>query len=264
MSDAPRISVVMAYYDRPKQFAVTLDTYRHWYSYGGIEFEMVVIDDGSPGGTAGIEAVLDAKLPGVARHVEAYDRKPGGIAKNPGPLYNLGVERARGDIIFLTNPENAHIGPVLVVAAEKLQRQQYMVFGCLTLGAVESAKALLYDPERFTDRSQVPHGYYQHSRWNNRLLHFGSAIHREDFIAIGGFASAYDAGDAFEDNDLAEQAVKALDVVVVDSPQVGHQAHPRHTPTAEAYKMNHLAFLSRWGRNPGTFAPGPNGGWVPA
>lgn len=253
----------MAYHDRLKQFGITLDTYRHWYSYGGIDFEMVVIDDGSPHELEDIEALLEAKLPGVPRHVERYERRRGGIAKNPGPLYNLGVERARGEIVFLTNPENAHIGPVLVVADQTLLPGQYMVFACYTLQIVDSAKALLQNPSRYVDRSQVPHGFYQHSRWANRLLHFGSAIYRKDFIeTIGGFSPAFDAGDAFEDNDFAEQAAALLEVIAVDSPQVGHQAHARHTPAPEAYRMNHLAFRKRWGHNPSDFVRRDDGRWV--
>lgn len=252
----------MGHYDRLKQFAITLDTYRHWYSYGGIDFEVVVIDDGSPHGLDAIEELLEAKLPGVPRHVERFTRRPGGIAKNPGPVYNLGVERARGDIVFLTNPENAHIGPVLVVAEQTLLSGQYMVFACYTLGVVDSAKALLQNPQKFIDRSQVQHGYYQHSRWANRLLHFGSAIHRKDFLGIGGFSPAFDAGDAFEDNDFAEQAAALLEVVTVDAPQVGHQAHARHTPAPEAYRMNHLAFRSRWGHNPADFVRRDDGRYV--
>lgn len=257
-----KISVVMAYYDRAKQFAVTLDTYRHWYSYGGIDLEVVVIDDGSPGPLSDVEELLASKLPGVPCHVERYERRPGGVARNPGPLYNLAVSRATGDVIFLTNPENTHIGPVLAVVDDQIQPNQYMVFACLTLGVVESAKALLANPQAHIDRTQIQHGYYQHSRWSNRLLHFGSAIHKADFERIGGFSPAFDAGDAFEDNDLAERAARDLDVVVIDSPQVGHQAHRRHTPTQEAYRMNHLAFQTLWGRNPGDFVRSPEGRWV--
>lgn len=262
MRSSPRISVVMAYYDRPQQFSITLDTYRHWYSYGGIDFEVVVIDDGSPGGETPIREILEAKLPGVPHHVETYERKPGGIAKNPGPLYNLGVFRARGEVVFLTNPENAHIGPVLVVVDQTIKPGDYMVFACHTLTIVDSAKALLANPSRYVDRSQVSHGYYQHSRWANRLLHFGSALYRDDYTRLGGFASAFDSGDAFEDNDFAERAVRELHVVPVDSPAVGHQAHARHTPTREAYQMNHLAFRSRWGRNPEDFVLSADGKWV--
>lgn len=256
-----RISVVMAYYDRPQQLGVTLDTYRHWYT--GLDYEVVIIDDGSPGQVSDLNTLASERLPGVPVHIERYERPPGGIAKNPGPLYNLGVSRAKGDLILLTNPENAHIGPVLQVAADTARPGQYLVFGCLTLNTVTSAKDLLANPGAFVDRSQLPHGYYQHSRWSNRLLHFAAAVYREDFLRIGGFVPAYDSGDAFEDNDLAERVARDLDVVVIDDPVVGHQAHGRHTPAREAYRMNHLAFQSRWGRNPGEFVRSPEGRWVP-
>ena len=256
------ISVVMSYYERPKQLWITLETYRHWYTAWAGSYEVVIVDDDSPTPTEELREALRRDFPDIRIRLERFVREPGGVAKNPGRLYNYAVsELASYNKVFLTNPENAHLGPVLQVADDRLVPSGYLVFCTYTLGPVTSSRDLLSNPMQYVDRTQLDHGYYQHSRWMNRLLHFGSAIHRDDYLAMGGFHPAYDAGDAWEDNDFAELCVQTLNVEAIDAPALGHQHHPRHTPQRSAYLRNWQAFVNRWGRDPGVFVR-TDLGWV--
>lgn len=238
----PKVSVVLGYYERPSQLKVTLDSYVHWYS--GRDYEFIIVNDGS-------------RIP-ITRMIEDYSKKLNivyeeifrEVHSNPGPVYNHAVSLAKSDVIFISNPENCHLGDVLGKVEEFALPNRYLCFACATLHTIDLFSEILLNPRKYINTMDGYNGYYQHSVYSNRLLHFASAIMKDDWNRIGGFSSIYDDGCAFEDNDLVETLIKNdFEFVVFDNPMVAHIPHVRFT-VEHLLEKNSKIFVKKWGFYP--------------
>jgi glycosyltransferase involved in cell wall biosynthesis len=99
----PRLSVVVATYDRPELLAGCLEAFSR-QSVGTDEFEVVVVDDGSDAATGETIAGFTARLQLVSVRLEHAGRS---AAKN------LGVMLARGDVVVFFDDDDRP-GPDLV------------------------------------------------------------------------------------------------------------------------------------------------------
>ena len=163
---------------------------------------------------------------------------------NPGEVYNYAATQASSETFFLTNPENMHLGDVLGEVEKYSVPNRYLCFSCANFFTIDSLQNILKDPSRYTD-SAVP--YYQHSELHNRMLHFASAIKKEDWEKIEGFDPIYNEGCAYEDNDFVEKLVKAgFEFYVFDNVGVAHLPHIRFTKDNLIYK-NMRVFEKKWG-----------------
>lgn len=246
-----KASIVMAYNNRPQQLENTLRSYEYWYSDIMDDFELIVIDDSSHV-TMRADRVLDGYKGKYT--CESVDRshKP---HRNPGVLYNRAVELSSSDLIFLTNPENIHCGPVLKAGIKEHKLGSYTIFGCRTMRPIAASWInFIKMPDRLTNWDEV-NGWYQHSQIYNRLLHFAAFIDKSTYNQIGGFDPIYDDGVGFEDNDFIEKIIQAeIPITVIDEPFVGHQAHGRPEPSAPYFK-NQKVFIDKWGYMPRDFTP---------
>jgi glycosyltransferase involved in cell wall biosynthesis len=232
----PKISVLIGYYERPSQFKLTLDSYVHWYE--GRDYEFVVINDGS-------------RIP-ITRMIEAYSSKLNIVYRevfrdkhfNPGEVYNLAASIATSDVLFLTNPENIHLGDVFGEVEKHSAPMRYLCFSCASFHSIDSFKNMLDCPDRFIE-GVTP--YYQHSEHSNRILHFASSIMKKDWESVGGFSSIYDDGCAYEDNDLVEELIaRGFEFYIFDNVGVAHLPHIRFT-REELIIKNQKIFEKKWG-----------------
>lgn len=235
----PKLSVLLAYYERPSQLKVTLDSYIHWYA--GRDYEYVLINDGS-------------KIP-INRMIEDYSKTLNiryeeiyrDVHLNPGPVYRYAAEQASSDVLFLTNPENVHFGDVLGKAEQWIGPNRYVCFSCLTLNSIGPFTEMLNHTKNYYNVHDAYSGYIQHSVHSNRMLHFASAIMKDDWNRVGGFSPEFDSGCAYEDNDFVETLIREnFEFYVIDEPGVGHIPHIR-TEQMKPHMINRKVFYDKWG-----------------
>lgn len=223
MSDGPTITLVAAYHDRAKQWSNTQESLRFWYGDSPSWLKVRIVED-----------------------------KRSHEWRNPGVLYNQACEGVDTDLIFLTNPENLHVGPVLEKCREVVRDGTYLVFGCRSLKTVPASfNDALKDIDAYTDFDKF-NGWYQHTKHRMGILHFASCITKNDWARVGGFDPAFDEGLDYEDIDFATSVAHTpgMNVAATDSPFVAHQAHYRKPKTEESERLralNRARYFSKWG-----------------
>ncbi len=209
-----KLSIVMAYYQRQKQLLKTLDSFRQ---YNPEDFNVVIVDDNSPD---------DIQLPELPFEVIVLklDQKKW---VNPAPVFNLGFNEAlksNPDYVIIQNPECYHKGNILGYVFKHLTNNNYLTFGCYSLGAGEDVD--LQDLIKFPATANGGSGWYNHSRYRSEALHFCAAITTDNLRKINGFDEQFTMGLGWEDNYLVHQVrTLGLRVVIVDDPFVFHQYH---------------------------------------
>lgn len=261
----PTLSVLMAYYDRAFQLEQTLASYVHHYGDALQEVELLIALDHATYDDAGSQrfSELMAALAAVGARERFARVVPSAFAgrrqqfRNPGVLYNALAREALADVLVLTNPENLHAEPVLTHILDHIRPNRYLVYGCRA-----SEKRGMWWGDYLEDPFCLDSSFwYQHTRENNPLLHFCSAITAADWKRVSGFDPAYDAGLAFEDNDLVEAILaNGMEIHAFDTPFVVHQWHSRDGQrTAEGdnppeWWKNREHFTRKWGRLPRVFS----------
>jgi len=181
--------------------------------------------------------------------------------RNPCIPFNMGFNRAQGDIIIIQNPECIHCGDILGTAVRQLRDNIYLNFGCYSLddALTRKVRALDFSAPKLSARLEgvlapminrgtvgdAETGWYNHSKHKANRLHFCSAITRKDLQELGGFDERYANGMAFDDNDLLTRIMrKGMEVKVVDSPFVIHQCHgaTNYSGNSAAYQRNSALF----------------------
>lgn len=240
------ISVMMAYHDRPDHLKNTLESYNYFYK--DLDYEVVVIEDTSK--DQGKECLRVLKNSGIPYQHVIVDRSHKKF-RNPGILYNQGVDIAKGDVIHLTNPENLHCGPILTHCLDHITKENYIVYACRTLRLLPvSFEHALANIDGMTYWEEAS-GWYQHSVIYNRLLHFASVISKELYQKIGGFNPRFDDGIGYEDNDFIKR-IKTFKIPVLtcDEHFAAHQAHGReHWANGEGILINQDVYQQIWGES---------------
>lgn len=249
------ISIVMGYRSRPEAFQKTLESYRYFYK--DLEYEICLIDD-TPDDNHCEEILLNSGIPYQYKKVNRADKK----FRNPGLVYNMAVYMAKYPVIHITNPENIHFGPLLIHALDHIKDNNYLVYGCRSLIDIPTDVIdLINNPNSLVDYKDGNEGWYQHTKKNNRLLHFASIMYTDLFKSIGGFNGCYENGVGFEDNDFVQTVLSnKIEILAFDDPFVGHQRHDRSYMMEfwdEGYHRNAGEYLKRWGE----FPPNHREGW---
>ncbi len=203
---AASVSIVIAHYNRLQLLANTLVSIRGQTMYPKIE--IIVVDDGS------VEPHLVAELCAQFGAECVLSSK---VCVNPAHAYNLGLKRARGDIVIIQNAECKHLGDVVGTAVKTVTPYNYVTFSALNSG-----------PHRFE--------WYNHPEYRPSCLHFCSAITRDNIHRIteltghAPFDERFYDGICFDDDDFLRtiKYVLALDVVCLPPERafVIHQTHP--------------------------------------
>lgn len=224
-----KYSIVFPYYKRPEVVLKTLRSLYKQYS-GRTDYEVIFVLDlkNTEQDREQLFSVLEQfwhkiRLLVITNDIYSY---------NSSRSYNLAVQKASGNFIVLSNPECAHKRNVLKGFDEEFSKDPdvYVVCSCASLDS----------DGNFSE-------WYQHSKKNNRKLHFCSAISRDNFLRSGGFNEDYIFGIAFEDNEWLKRVEKyGYRIVLRDDLVVCHLDHSRVYLNDNLVRKNKVLFESLW------------------
>lgn len=221
-----KISVCMAYFNRPDELKRSMDAYAKVYPDLDIEFS--ICDDGS----------LMPPPVGCVKH-KLFCLPQKGFALNPCVPINHAVRNATRDIIVLTNPEVEHREPVLYDMLEALTSpNDYVMTGCRDTRAAEWYAGPKAPVAPVGGRQPKPPKTH---------LHFCTMFHKALFERAGGFDEAYRNVPGCDDNDWLWRLYALGDVDFKYVPGVvWHHHGPRRrwpgTPEQAASMLR-----ARWG-----------------
>jgi hypothetical protein len=239
------VSILMPYYDRAKQFDVTLFSFEHHYKDVG--YEVVLVEDHKNKASEPLHTQL---LQIVEKHptikIKVLDDNTTNY--NPCRKYNYAAKNSSGEILIITNPETPHINNVLSATSD-LGDPDYMVFACqyvsLAKHPIKDFSELQYDFKE----------WYQHSQYNPRCIHFCTAIRRSFWDKLGGFDERYADAIAWEDNDFVRMIEAAgVKIKQMDGILTVHLEHKReygltHEERCAKYFINEKIYTDKWGDN---------------
>lgn len=234
---APRISITMAYYQRPDLLRNSLWAYHHLHPDRG-DVEFVIVDDKSAEALRAqpvvdeLSRVLDIKL--------FYRENKTGC--NPAQPINISAKQASGEILVITNPETLPLTPILdQLDAAGVPSESYIIAPCYSvseekqriIAALDPTKPSFVDEVRarlqMNDRQATRDGddaWYIHPQLFPRALYFFAAMPRADFIEMGGIDEDYQMGYAWEDTDFINRlAMKGTQMSFLNGAVVLHQHH---------------------------------------
>lgn len=262
----PKISIVMAYYNRKPQLLFTLKTISDSL-YKNIE--VIIVDDSSD---------EDHKIDDIT-NIYGLDIKIINIEKedktwiNPCVAYNIGFKNAIGDIILIQNPEVCHIGDCLSFVVDNLKINDWLSFNCYGLDNFKENTiiAYLYEYESAGKKNVFPYinnknfkiggntafnscpgGWLNHYEKHFVAYHYMAAIYRTDLIEKmeGGFHDEYKNGICYDDNDFIKYLIYnkfnfKIPKFNIENPFCIHQYHEKcaslnfikfHRINGEVYK----------------------------
>lgn len=223
------ISIVTAYYNRKELFIRTLKSLSS--NYGKIDFEIVVVDDGSDEHERLEDLQNDFPFLRVIR-LENQNK----WYSNPCIPFNIGFEAVKGDKIIIQNPECYHFDNVLQYVNDNLKEKTYLSFGCFSLDKENTDNEdLLFDRvninsiiknNSYVVKTDGGLGWYNHSKYRPASYHFCTALMTKDLVDFGGFDPRYATGHGYDDDDLIFRIrQKKMNIKFVDNVKVLHQNH---------------------------------------
>lgn len=249
-----KISVVMTYYNRRPQTLLTLrsiELSKHQ------DLEVVIVDDCSAQEHRLDDIVNSYRFP--IKLIRIPER--GMHGRNPCVIFNIGFSNVsdNSEVIAIQNPENLHYGDILSHIANNIKENRYLLYACRSIQAVDALKLLKLDPKsndlaedarRILSHGNPSNPWYTKYERYNKILHFMSAIHRNDLSELNGFDERYRYGNDFDDNEFYERIVKKGVEIIIhneDVPFVLHQWHEHalHTGMPGAREL----YLSRYAIN---------------
>jgi GT2 family glycosyltransferase len=219
-----KYSIIMPYYNRANQLYNSLGSFYYHYKDRD-DFEVIIIVDGKTKKETERLNELKTVINCFNLHmniVHIYTNYED--CWNPAPLFCDGVEESNGEFLVLTNPEVFHKSNILHALDGEFMKDKdtYVVCAC------ENVKIDRYyeDVTNMDDFKYEHIMWYQHSKHRNRMLHFCTAISREQYDKIGGFDRRYMYGAAVEDVDFVEKVKKSgMPIIVRDDLVTLHQDH---------------------------------------
>jgi hypothetical protein len=122
---------------------------------------------------------------------------------NPCINYNIAFNYIRGNKIIIQNSEVCHIGDVLSYVNNNINDNEYHIFNVKNSSSFDNNNYIYINYENTNNKFDLGFGgWYQHQTYQNRCLHFLTALNRSTFNKIKRFSYDYFIGDAYDDDDL--------------------------------------------------------------
>jgi len=195
------ISIVMTSSNRSKQTYYTLNSFKNSL-YKNIH--VVLVDDST---SDPIDFKILSDYPFSIDFVSIKRDKK--IWVNPCVNYNIGFSFVKGGKVIIQNAEVFHVGDVLSYVNNNVNDSSYYIFDVKSSNGYPSNDELYSTVYHTIDTYNNTAlfnpgiaGWYQSSKYNNRRLHFLTAMTLETFKLIGGFSYDYSFGGSYDDNDL--------------------------------------------------------------
>lgn len=257
----PAISIVMTYYERPDQLRTTLDSFR--YHEYGTEVEVIIVDDGSMVKKAE-DVVGDYGFP---IRIIYMDPKKKWYSNSCVP-FNAGFKAARADKVIIQNAECFHYDNVVTHVLNNINNDRYITYACYsqteeqyyqskTIEGFDKLRKTFYFQDIPAIGNGVP-GWYNHSIFNPRALHFCSAISRKNLEMLRGFDVSYAKGSCFDDDEFLFRIRKLIpNIVITDNVRVVHQWHynkmfEENADVNKRYQRNYYLFSKYTSKNKST------------
>jgi len=242
-----KYSMLMPYYNRSQQLKNTLTTFHHFYADRN-DYEIIIIED--------MKNIKDQKkhedlwkvIEGHANiKLISYTREN---CYNPAGMFNVGASHCQGMFLILTNPEVLHEANVLKGFDDLLEENPDQYYICFCKSVINVNDFETFEDMKYTINPTK--NWYVHPRWNRRLFHFCSVLHKDLFEKIGGFSEEFINGIASEDRDFANK-IKSNNIPSRLVPLVVcHQQHERFSlPKHEMQKrvsINREILIRKWGK----------------
>jgi len=203
-----KISIILSSYKRPHLLRLGLSSMVR-FRPNIAEHEILVLNDGIPDETENVCKYYSDKL--NIRYIFTGKRNLDGIMKKrvSGHTLNIGIKRATGDIIILSNPEIYHLNNAvdilihyLIHAPKSMVIPNFIYFD--RIGTVTSELNALND-------EQLMYPYIKTDLLVGGLFGEGHcampylmAIYRHEIMTIGGYDEDF-TGYAGEDNDFVDR-----------------------------------------------------------
>jgi glycosyltransferase involved in cell wall biosynthesis len=208
----PAVSVVMSTWERPEHLALALAGYLR--QTGGVEFELLVADDGSGPETAAVVRRFAERAPFPVQHVwqphDGYRR---------AAILNRAVERASGEQVLYTDGDCVPSADLVAVHRREREPGKLLIGGYIRIqpeigdGADEDWVAR-GEHERLLGRRERSALLRRHLRnlWQIRTrrrrrphnLGLNMSLARADLLRVNGYDENY-RGWGNEDGDLRER-----------------------------------------------------------
>ena len=239
-----KYSFLIPYCNRAIHFSLCSVAYTHHY-HNRQDYEIIIIEDrknfDDPQNHSDLLNIIqDSKLP-IKHIISEYNYF------NPAYSFNLGAQHAQGEYFIITNPEIFHRVNILNGLDIEFEKNPtaYIVCSC------QNVHALTNSISHITEMIVAESCWYQHSQHSNRLLHFCSAISRDNYKKIDGFSEEYNEGIAYEDDDFRHKILseKTIEIVVQDDLCTFHLDHDRSYlhQNPELMGKNRAIFHEKWG-----------------
>jgi hypothetical protein len=188
-----KYSILMPYYKRTNLLN-TLSSFRYFYS-DRKDYEVILVVD-KKNDVNDLKALEDILLLfsdiNIKKVISVLDNK-----HNPSPLFNLAERNSTGEYLMLTNPECIHSVNILSKLDLEFENSPNSYVLCSTVNIVNYNTT-----ENMSEFKCTVAEWYQHSKFNNRQLHFCGIISRQLFSSFGGFDENYQYGIGWDDNDF--------------------------------------------------------------
>jgi glycosyltransferase involved in cell wall biosynthesis len=207
----PKYSVVVPTYSRPRQLTTCLESLRELDASGG-DFEVIVVDDGSP---APLDAVVDSFR--AALEVRLIRQ----VKSGPAAARNTGAKAALGRYVAFTDDDCA--------PAREWLREFDRVFAgeprCLAGGGIVNAlPENTFSTATQTIMTAVYRYYDEHPECERLLSASNMAVAADDFRQLGGFSESFPLA-AGEDYDFCHRWLRGGRPIRYASAAVVSHAH---------------------------------------
>lgn len=237
---APKISIVMAYYNRRPHLLLTLQSILRSPCHQ--DAEIIIVDDASVDEHR-IEDIpkLFPKLKFKLLRVEPEQK----TWFNPCVPFNMGFKEVTGNIVVIQNPECYHLGDILTFAKTHTKDNKYFSYLCLGLNKsitetvlhISNHRTVLsnyYDKHK-NDKGSPP--WLTHPLWRKAAFHFVASMTKNDLNMVGGFDERFKDGVAYEDVAFMETVRKNKISVIITKPVALHQWHYWDEPNPDTPKL---------------------------